>query len=109
MTTAQSKKLTGNGFWESSRIILPEHRASLISQRRETFAKEKPILDGDELDIIYRKITESFTNKTEITLILFDRFEDTRAIGVIERVDTFGRRVRMDGEWFPVENITAIE
>ena len=105
----QRKKLTGNGLWESSRMMLPEHVARINEFNRDLKAKEKPILYGDELEAIYGKISESFTLKTEITLVLFDKFEDTRAIGVVERVDTIGKRVRVDGEWFRVEDVIAVE
>lgn len=30
-----SKKLSGNGLWESSRMMLPEHKERLISHRKE--------------------------------------------------------------------------
>lgn len=103
------KKLEGNGFWESSRMMLPEHKARLNEWNHEIKAKQKPILYGDELEVIYRKISESFANGVEITLVLFDRFEDTRAVGVVERVDTIKRRVRIDGEWFNVEDVLAVE
>lgn len=36
-----SKKLEGNGFWESSRMMLPEHREALV-QRRQAKAEDSP-------------------------------------------------------------------
>lgn len=105
----KTNKLSGNGMWEASRMMLPEHKVAINAQLRETKAKIKPILYGDELEIIYGKISKSFTNKTEITLVLFDKFEDTRAIGIVERVDTLGKRVRVDGEWFRVDDVIAVE
>lgn len=109
-----SKKLTGNGMWESSRMMLPEHIVRINEFNRELNAKEKPTLDADELEVIYGKMSESYANKTEITLVLFDRFEDTRVVGVVERIDTLGRRVRVDerdgtSEWFRVEDVIAVE
>jgi hypothetical protein len=103
------KKLEGNGLWESSCMMLPEHIVRINEYQRDTKAKEKPILYGDELEVIYRKISESYENKTEITLALFDRFEDTRVIGRIERIDSAGRRVRVDGEWFNVADVLSAE
>lgn len=40
-----SKKLTGNGLWESSRMMLPEHREQFLEQRRSLKKHEKPSLD----------------------------------------------------------------
>ncbi|OME86886.1 hypothetical protein BK120_08155 [Paenibacillus sp. FSL A5-0031] len=110
--TTQRKKLTGNGMWESSRMMLPEHIVRINEFSRELKAKEKPILYGDELEALYGKISESFANKTEITLVLFDKFEDSRATGVIDRIDTIGSRVRMEvndgaSEWFRVEDVIS--
>lgn len=107
--TTQRKKLTGNGMWESSRMMLPEHIVRINEFNRDLKTKEKPILYGDELEVIYGKISESFANNTEITLVLYDKFEDTRVIGVVERIDTLGKRVRVEGEWFRVEDVTAVE
>ncbi|MFF2886660.1 YolD-like family protein [Paenibacillus sp. NPDC057967] len=107
--TTQRKKLEGNGMWESSRMMLPEHIKRINEYNNDIKAKDKPILYGDELEVIYRKISESYENKTEITLVLFDRFEDTRAIGVVERIDTIGRRVRVDGEWFSITDVIGVE
>ncbi|MDT2241397.1 hypothetical protein P7H22_15005 [Paenibacillus larvae] len=39
-----SKKLTGNGLWESSRMMLPEHREQLLEQRRELKNMQSPYL-----------------------------------------------------------------
>ncbi|WP_337102352.1 YolD-like family protein [Paenibacillus sp. YIM B09110] len=105
----QRKKLSGNGMWESSRMMLPEHVLAINANSHENKAKIKPILYGNELEVIYGKISESYTNKTEITLVLFDRFEDTRVIGVVERVDTISRKVRVDGEWFNVKDVIGVE
>lgn len=102
-------KLDGNGMWESSRIILPEHREAINEYRWGLKAKEKPILDEDEHETICRKILESYENRTEITLIMFDRFEDLRVIGVVERADPIGGRIRVDGEWFAVKDVIRIE
>lgn len=35
-----SKKLSGNGLWESSRMMLPEHREVLVERRKPTASTE---------------------------------------------------------------------
>ncbi|MCQ6558135.1 hypothetical protein [Paenibacillus mendelii] len=37
-----SKKLEGNGLWESSRMMLPEHREQLLKLRRESAETPQP-------------------------------------------------------------------
>ncbi|MCD1261680.1 hypothetical protein B5M42_023025 [Paenibacillus athensensis] len=39
----KSKKLTGNGLWESSRMMLPQHREALLAQGAERPVAEQAI------------------------------------------------------------------
>lgn len=39
-----SKKLEGNGLWESSRMMLPEHREQLLKHRRESAGEPQPVI-----------------------------------------------------------------
>lgn len=43
MTTTR-KKLEGNGLWESSRMMLPEHKETIIRRQLEEGRKNKPVL-----------------------------------------------------------------
>ncbi len=48
-----SKKLNGNGRWESSRMILPEHRAQFIEQHRTKDNTLNPrVPTKEELELI---------------------------------------------------------
>ncbi|MCU6709333.1 YolD-like family protein [Paenibacillus sp. J5C_2022] len=104
----QRKKLEGNGLWESSRMMLPEHIRALNEQRRELSAKKKPLLDGDAIEDIERAIAESFNEKVSISLHIYDKYEELRAVGVVERIDTYGRRVMIDGEWFRLNDVIGV-
>lgn len=50
-----SKKLEGNGLWESSRMMLPEHRAALNQRRAEPVLTKPELPTQDE----FRMIRES--------------------------------------------------
>jgi hypothetical protein len=41
------KKLEGNGLWESSRMMLPEHKSRIRKNERETQRRIKPVLDAE--------------------------------------------------------------
>ncbi|BBI32856.1 hypothetical protein [Cohnella abietis] len=66
-----SKKLSGNGRWESSRMMLPEHREQLLDQEKEggvsTSVHNKRVPDKDELlmirDFIILPVVLTMTNK----------------------------------------------
>ncbi|MUT66843.1 hypothetical protein [Paenibacillus sp. NEAU-GSW1] len=47
-----SKKLEGNGRWESSRMMLPEHREQYLHQREPKVAKPVPVPVKEELELI---------------------------------------------------------
>lgn len=42
------KKLEGNGLWEGSRMILPEHKRRIIQDEQQQMKKERPVLDEQE-------------------------------------------------------------
>lgn len=98
-------KLTGNTMWESSRMMLPEHVEALNEHNRLLNVKEKPLLDVDAIEDIERAIAESLSERKLITLYMYDKYEDLRVTGVVERVDTQECRVRVDGEWFKLADI----
>jgi hypothetical protein len=47
-----SKKLSGNGLWESSRMLLPEHREALIQRRKENPPQKGQIPTIEELVLV---------------------------------------------------------
>ena len=100
-------KLTGNTLWESSRMMLPEHVEAINEYNRSLTAKKKPLLDAYAIEDIERTIAESLSEGTLITLELYDPYEDLRVVGVVERVDTLDKRVRIGGDWFRMSDITT--
>ncbi|MFF2088879.1 hypothetical protein [Paenibacillus sp. NPDC058174] len=47
-----SKKLEGNGRWESSRMMLPEHREQYLQRRAPQDIKPVPVPTKEELEFI---------------------------------------------------------
>lgn len=47
-----TKKLEGNGLWESSRMMLPEHKETIIYKQHEEGRKQRPELDAQEIELI---------------------------------------------------------
>lgn len=67
--------------------------------------KSRPQVDGQLADQISRFLVETHRAKQPVNLRMIDEIEDIRVIGVIERLDTQGRRFLVDGEWFEVADI----
>ena len=107
-------KLTpgSNLLWESSRMILPEHKERILSHRDEVRRggrRERPVLDEQEAELIASAIAESLTERVPVRLRRFDPYEDCVIEGIVERVDQAARRIKVDGEWFAIDDIIGVD
>ncbi|WP_059043899.1 YolD-like family protein [Paenibacillus rubinfantis] len=96
------KKLEGNGLWESSRMMLPEHKETIIRKRIEEGRKRRPELDPQEAELIERAIAEAFRERRRITLRIWGEYEDTELNGGVVTVQTHLREIKLstgNGEW----------
>lgn len=103
----KANKLTkgSNMFWESSRMVMPEHREAYNQQALLNNRKQRVTLDDQEKEIVYRALAESYQLKQPVNVELFDEYEDRRVIGIVERVDMQLKRFKVDGEWFDVRDV----
>src|SRR5687768_14356175 len=99
-----SKKLIGNGLWESSHMMLPEHVNAILSNNRTRDYKHRKELDVQKLQEISDAVMRSMLTRQAIVLEMFDDCEDLKVIGVVEKVDLQLRRIRIDGEWFNMDD-----
>ena len=106
------KKLEGNGLFESSRMMLPEHVIEIRRHRDTIKHRTKPELDEQQVEIISRGLMESYMNQTEITLVLFDILEDRVELGVVTKFDQQLKRIRLqkaeDWDWINLADIVRI-
>ncbi|WP_240927567.1 YolD-like family protein [Paenibacillus thiaminolyticus] len=104
-----SKKLSNNGLWESSRMMLQQHKEALLQHQHEQHRQERPLLDEMVWEEISRRLQWSMENRDPITLLLYDPFEQREAAGIVVDIDMIGQRVRVqEGEeriWISVEDI----
>ncbi|SMF88102.1 YolD-like protein [Paenibacillus uliginis N3/975] len=110
MTTR--KKLEGNGLWESSRMMLPEHKEAIICQQHEECRKGRPILDAQEIELIESALAESYNDHRRITLQLFDEYEDLQLTGIVVMVHKFRREIKLsietdEWQWIRIEDIIS--
>lgn len=107
-----ASKLTANGVYEGSRIILPEHREAYLVQEALQIRRGKPILDDQEMQMIEEAIFESYQECRSVTLTVFNPFDDEDIRGVVELIDKQNRRIKLvraeeDYSWIKLEEITA--
>ncbi|MEK4273145.1 YolD-like family protein [Paenibacillus sp. FSL R7-0026] len=94
-------KLFGNGLFESSRMMLPEHKEAWLTHQEKQL-KEKPILDEQEIQLIQGKINDSFHQRIRIQVTVFDPIEDKVYEGIVSVVNTFLKEIKLvfsDGDW----------
>ncbi|PYE52476.1 YolD-like family protein [Paenibacillus barcinonensis] len=95
------KRLEGNGIYESSRMIMPEHREAMLQQEKEQQRKGKPILDEQAIEEIVRTLAESYHEKTTVDLVVFSPFDDEHYSGVVIGINQSRGKVNLlleDGE-----------
>ncbi|MFK4997714.1 YolD-like family protein [Bacillus sp. N9] len=63
-----------NLLWESSRMMLPEHRDQLLKERKKQEEFHPPILDEQQLEEINIAITQSFERKRAVTISYAEKY-----------------------------------
>ncbi|WP_025686519.1 YolD-like family protein [Paenibacillus maysiensis] len=106
------KKLEGNGLWESSRIILPEHKEAYLKLMTDRQRRGKPELDEQEVQLIEQVLIDSYNSRTAVTLLVFSPFDDEELTGVVTSINTGRREVKLsrgedDFSWVKLEDIIS--
>lgn len=109
-----SKKLERNGLWESSRMMLPDHKETYIAhQMHLDKIKVRPMLDEDQLQEINRTIAESMEYDQAVTITYVDRGEVMKFEGRVKKVNSQERWLKIaNGEELDVlmfGNIVDVE
>lgn len=106
------KKLEGNGLWEGSRMMLPEHKIRIISDERETLRRSKPVLDEQKLEEIERTLALSLRSHLRVAVVLFDPFENTVLKGFVTSIHSHSRELKLqwgeEWKWIDVDNIVEV-
>ncbi|ODA09266.1 MULTISPECIES: YolD-like family protein [Paenibacillus] len=107
-----SKKLEGNGFWESSRIIIPEYKEAYLKLMKDRQRRGKRELDDQEVLLIEQALIESYNTRQSVILVVFSPFDDEELKGVITSINTARREVKLfrgedDYSWIKLEDIIS--
>jgi hypothetical protein len=90
-----SKKLQGNGLWESSRMFLPEHKEALLKQKQSQKKYRSPILGEDQLQEIDRVIAESIECDRAVTVTYADQYSSAQFWGWVKTVNRHEQRIKI--------------
>jgi hypothetical protein len=66
MATKPRKKLEGNGMWESSRMMLPEHIVQINQWATEIKKRERIELDEQEWEDVSRAVGQSMQQRQQV-------------------------------------------
>lgn len=107
-----SKKLSNNGLWESSRMIIPQHKEALLKHQQGQGGRLRPHLDEQAWDEISSRLQWSMENREPVTLQLYDPFERREVAGIVVDIDMIGQRVRLqegdERHWIKAEDILGV-
>ncbi|MEF3351577.1 YolD-like family protein [Paenibacillus sp. GYB006] len=106
-----SKKLSNNGLYESSRMILPEHREAYNEYMSKTDMKLKPIIDEQEWQMIGVALSESLRSHVKVTLTLYEPHEFKELTGLVSVINTYRKEIKFhyddDWEWISFDKIVS--
>jgi hypothetical protein len=107
------KKLEGNGMWESSRMMLPEHRESILESNRHIKDFARPSLDEQEMVFVNEALQRSIYTKCLIKLKVYDVYQYREVTGTVVRMDYQLKQVKFDmgeeWEWIKLLDIMKAE
>lgn len=90
-----AKKLIDNGLFESSRLILSEHKEAWLTQQEKLMEREKPVLNDQELEQIRRTLIDSYNKRLRIRVMVFDPIEDEVYEGIVSTVNTYLKEIKL--------------
>ncbi|URJ45198.1 YolD-like family protein [Paenibacillus polymyxa] len=107
-----SKKLEENGLWESSRIIIPEHKEAYLKLMKDRQRRGKPELDDQEVQLIEQALIDSYNSRTSVSVTVFSPFDDEELTGVVTSINTARREIKLsrgqdDFSWIKLEDIVS--
>lgn len=101
-----------NLLWESSRMILPEHKQLLRRHEKEREARVRPQWDEQQIMIFSEQIVEAVMTKQPVTVELFHLYEQLLITGKITKVNQQEQKFELTHlygrEWVKVQDLIKI-
>ncbi|MFX3650126.1 MAG: YolD-like family protein [Paenibacillus sp.] len=108
-----SKKLEANGLWESSRMMLPQHKERIIQHRNHIHDQAKPIIHEDEWEIMAQHIEMSLNYTLQAIIEVFHESGNRYIEGIVTSVSTFGKKIKIEMEngfeWVDFDQLVAVK
>ncbi|GEK58896.1 YolD-like family protein [Marinococcus halophilus] len=111
----KENKLTpgSNMRWESSRMILPEHREMWLRHQKEDRMKFRPVWDEQQLEEFSRRLQDALVSGSTVTLHVFDPYAEIKMRGKILHLDALNKTIKMKAgggiQYVGVQDIMDVE
>lgn len=80
-----------NLLWESSRMMLPEHREQLLAHQTRMKVVKTPDLDEQHLHVLAEQLTQAIELQQHVQVTCHLRNHSMTYSGTIQRLDPFSR------------------
>ncbi|WP_068608229.1 YolD-like family protein [Paenibacillus swuensis] len=91
-----NKLTTGrNLLWESSRMMLPEHKEQILRHRSKLEDKIRPALDEQRLQELSQAIADAVMHALPIAVTLYDPLESRIVQGSVVKIDPLARELHL--------------
>lgn len=101
-----------NLLWESSRMILPEHKRVLQSHEKERNIRVRPQWDQQQVELFSEQITDAITMNETVKLELFDPYQQKILAGKITKVNEQDQKFQLTHQtgktWLSVQDLIKI-
>lgn len=108
----RGKKLRGNGMWEASRMMLPEHRSAIRNHRARLHERVKPELDEQRIEELSAALAEALETGGETCVTTFGAYGDETAVGVVAKIDPIEKYIKLttlqETVWIPFADIVHV-
>jgi len=109
----RGKKLRGNGIWEASRMMLPEHKSAIRTHRSRLKERARPELDEQRIEELSAALAAALASGEKTAVTAFGPLGDETSVGVVAHVDPLARRIKLvsaeETVWIPLEDIVKVE
>jgi len=108
----RGKKLRGNGIWEASRMMLPEHKSAIRDHRTRLNARTRPELDEQRIEELSMALGEALESGAPTDVTTFGAYGDVTTTGIVEAIDAIRQYIKLRSEeetaWVPFADIVHV-
>ncbi|WP_337035145.1 YolD-like family protein [Paenibacillus illinoisensis] len=106
-----SKKLEANGLWESSRMMLPQHKERIIEHRTQIQVQSKPLIHEDEWEIITQNIGMSLNYTLHAIFEVFNESGNRHLYGIVTSVSRYKFKIELENgfEWVDFDQLVSVQ